>query len=500
MVGLLAGIFVAIILFSGTLLIEGFELKTSQYIFIITASVIAGMIFKPTADFLERKFNSIFASQGYNPQVVLNKVSATVSSTIDVDDLLVGISEAITQTMGVRRVDSVALSKGEVIYRSTDVNSYPSDEEFGVLGDENVNIDETSDQNKIAILRKYGINIYIVLKSQSEKLGYLMIGPKNNGLSYDATDINTFSNIASQLSVTLKNIAYYFEVKSFNKTLQQRVDDATEKLRDANEKLKEADESKDDFISMASHQLSSPISSIEGYLSMANNGYLGEMSPKLAEALKAAGGRTKVMKGIISDLLNVSHMTAGKFSLDLSPNDLVPLIEEEIKQSEPLAKQQQTEISFHKPPQHIDDIMCDGPKVGQVISNFITNALNYTPKGHVDVYLDRKPTGIEVRVVDDGIGVPADQQAKLFQKFFRADNAKKERPSGNGIGLYVAKKVIEEHGGKIIFQSTQGHGSTFGFTLPLHPVNNVPPDQHEVAKEPAQAPSSPPETVHKDVV
>ena len=137
-----------------------------------------------------------------------------------------------------------------------------------------------------------------------------MIGPKNNGLSYDATDINTFSNIASQLSVTLKNIAYYFEVKSFNKTLQQRVDDATEKLRDANEKLKEADESKDDFISMASHQLSSPISSIEGYLSMANNGYLGEMSPKLAEALKAAGGRTKVMKGIISDLLNVSHMTA----------------------------------------------------------------------------------------------------------------------------------------------------------------------------------------------
>jgi signal transduction histidine kinase len=77
---------------------------------------------------------------------------------------------------------------------------------------------------------------------------------------------------------------------------------------------------------------------------------------------------------------------------------------------------------------------------------------------------------VQVLVRDDGIGVPESQKPRLFQKFFRAENAKKERPSGNGIGLYVAKKVIEEHGGKIIFQSTQGHGSTFGFFLPFKPA------------------------------
>jgi len=343
-VGLTAGLFVGGILLSGYFLIPGFVLKTNQYIFILVASVIAGMIFKPTTDFLENKFNKLFARDNYDPQLVLNKVSGLISSTIEVDDLFVGISSIINQYMGVRRVDAVALSGDKIIYRSTDVNSYPTDEEFALLGNENINIDETVDQQKITVLRKYNISFYIVIKAQQEKLGYLLIGPKNNGLSYNGVDIKTFLTIGDQLGIALKNISYYFEVQSFNKTLQEKIESATEELRRANEKLKEADESKDDFISMASHQLTQPISSIEGYLSMANGGYLGELNPKLSDALKAAAGRTKVMKGIIDDLLNVSHMTSGKFSLSLEPNDIAAIIQDEIKQAGQQAKQQGTEI------------------------------------------------------------------------------------------------------------------------------------------------------------
>ena len=153
--------------------------------------------------------------------------------------------------MGVKRVDAVALSGDKIIYRSTDVNSYPTDEEFALLGNENINIDETVDQQKITVLRKYNISFYIVIKAQQEKLGYLLIGPKNNGLSYNGVDIKTFLTIGDQLGIALKNISYYFEVQSFNKTLQEKIESATEELRRANEKLKEADESKDDFISMA---------------------------------------------------------------------------------------------------------------------------------------------------------------------------------------------------------------------------------------------------------
>jgi len=92
------------------------------------------------------------------------------------------------------------------------------------------------------------------------------------------------------------------------------------------------------------------------------------------------------------------------------------------------------------------------------------------------VYLIPKLDSVEFRVVDDGIGVPENQKAKLFEKFFRADNAKKERPSGSGIGLYLAKRVIDEHGGSIIFKSTQGHGSTFGFIIPTKPLSQPAPE------------------------
>lgn len=472
--GVLSGAFIFLLIFSASRLITGFNPNTAVYVFFMSSAAIGGVLIKPAFDFLEKRFSSIFATEKYDPQTVLNKVGALISSTVDISDLFAAVSEVITSNMGVKRVDSVALNNGEVIYRSTDVNSYPTNEEFSLLGNENINIDETVDQQKLVILRKYGVNFYIVLKSQDETLGYLLVGPKNNGLAYDTSDIKTLLNIAGQLSVALKNVAYYFQIQSFNKTLEKKVEESTEKLRQTNERLKEADESKDDFISMASHQLSTPIASIEGYLSMANNGYLGELNPKLADALRAAAGRASVMKGIISDLLNVSHMAAGKFSLDLAPTDLEAIIKDELKQSKQLADQQHTDLTFHDPGVEINEIVCDGPKVRQVVANFVNNALHYTPKGHVDVYISKKADGLEVLVRDDGIGVPADQQAHLFQKFFRAENAKKERPSGNGIGLYVAKKVVEEHGGKIIFQSTQGHGSTFGFFLPFKPIGYAP--------------------------
>jgi signal transduction histidine kinase len=169
-------------------------------------------------------------------------------------------------------------------------------------------------------------------------------------------------------------------------------------------------------------------------------------------------------------------MATGNFKLDLKEMDLQKIVDAEVDFARPLAKTQQVELNYHKPEQGNVEILCDETKLRQVVVNFITNAINYSPKGHVDVYLIPKLDSIEFRVVDDGIGVPENQKAKLFEKFFRADNAKKERPSGSGIGLYLAKRVIDEHGGSIIFKSTQGHGSTFGFIIPTKPSNQPAPE------------------------
>jgi signal transduction histidine kinase len=188
------------------------------------------------------------------------------------------------------------------------------------------------------------------------------------------------------------------------------------------------------------------------------------------------------MKGLITDLLNVSRMASGNFKLEFKEVDLQKIVSAEVEFAKPLAKTQQVELNYHQPTQQHLEVLCDENKLRQVIVNFITNAINYSPKGHVDVYLLPKLDSVEFRVVDDGIGVPEDQKAKLFQKFFRAENAKKERPSGSGIGLFLAKRVVDEHGGNIIFKSTQGHGSTFGFVIPTKPaVKQEPATQAEAA-------------------
>lgn len=475
-VGLTAGLFVAGILASGALLIPGLILSPSEYVFILLSSVIAGMIFKPTTDFLEKKFNKAFAIESYDAQEILNRVGGLVASTVDVDDLCINLKDIVTSGMKISRIDIVVVRQNQTIYNTTDVNSYPTDEEFKALGDEDINIDETTDQDKLAILRKYKVNFYIVLKSHDAKVGYLLIGPKNNGLAYNDKDIKTLITIADEAAVAFNNIGSFVEIQQFNKSLQEKIDAATFQLKQANEKLKIADTNKDDFVSILSHQLTAPLATIEGNLSLATNGYLGEVNPKLAEALKSAADRTRVMKGLITDLLNVSRMATGNFKLDLKEMDLQKIVNAEVDFARPLAKTQQVNLNYHKPEQGNAEILCDETKLRQVVVNFITNAINYSPKGHVDVYLIPKLDSVEFRVVDDGIGVPENQKAKLFEKFFRADNAKKERPSGSGIGLYLAKRVIDEHGGSIIFKSTQGHGSTFGFIIPTKPLSQPAPE------------------------
>ena len=200
---------------------------------------------------------------------------------------------------------------------------------------------------------------------------------------------------------------------------------------------------------------------------MAAQGYYGEMNDKLKSKLNASVERINVMKSLINDLLNISRMSAGKFHLDMNLADLQGLITTEVDQHKDSAIEKKVSMDYHLPSAFIPKFTFDKIKMQQVISNFINNAIDYSPEGKINIYLKYENNLVTFKVVDNGIGVPKDQKEKLFTKFFRADNAKKIRPDGSGIGLYLSKRVIEDHGGKIIFESEPGVGSTFGFTLPI---------------------------------
>jgi signal transduction histidine kinase len=176
---------------------------------------------------------------------------------------------------------------------------------------------------------------------------------------------------------------------------------------------------------------------------------------------------TERMVSLISDMLNVSRISTGKFVIEPVKVNLLDIVKSEVAQLQRIADGHGVKLTARLP-KTFPAVMLDENKIRQVMMNFIDNALYYTSEGGtVEVQLEAKGNALEFRVVDTGIGVSEAEKARLFTKFFRAENARQQRPDGTGLGLFMAKKVITAQGGSLIFESRLGKGSTFGFRFAL---------------------------------
>ena len=173
------------------------------------------------------------------------------------------------------------------------------------------------------------------------------------------------------------------------------------------------------------------------------------------------------MVRLIADFLNVSRLQTGKFTIDKRAIDFKNLVKQEVTNLELIAKTRGMKLRINVTDKDLP-VEADEAKLQQVVMNFIDNAIYYSrPKGTIIINLERIKHSAVLTVVDTGIGVPEEEQPKLFHKFYRAKNARRQRPDGTGVGLFMARRVVEAHGGTIIFSSREGKGSTFGFRIPL---------------------------------
>ncbi len=297
--------------------------------------------------------------------------------------------------------------------------------------------------------------IYITkLMARKHLVGIIVIGFNSQVHELHRSDANLFERLSEAVGVALDNRLLFEENQLVLKKLQK-----------TNEKLRELDEAKDDFISMASHQLRTPLTSVKGYMSMVLEGDAGKVSKTQSKLLEQAFTSSQRMVYLIADLLNVSRLKTGKFVIEATPTNLAEVVKGEVAQLVETAKGRGLEMVYHQP-KAFPSLMLDENKIRQVIMNFIDNAIYYTPSGgHITISVNNTPSTVEFTVNDDGLGVPREEQHHLFTKFYRADNAKKARPDGTGLGLFMAKKVIVAQGGAIIFKSQEGKGSTFGFSF-----------------------------------
>lgn len=236
-----------------------------------------------------------------------------------------------------------------------------------------------------------------------------------------------------------------------------------EALQVANEKLKSLDKLKTEFLSLAAHQLRSPLTAIRGYTSMLLEGSFGVVDAKQKEAINRVFESSTHLSKVVEDLLNVSKIEAGGMKYEMAPFDLEKAAHDLATDLSVTAKNKGLALTFatdSKPPYTING---DMEKIRQVVLNIIDNAIKYTEKGSITVALSKDPVAksIKLSVTDTGMGISPEEKEKLFQKFSRGAGGK-TNTGGSGLGLYLAKQIAEAHGGHISIDSPGvGKGSTF---------------------------------------
>ncbi len=231
---------------------------------------------------------------------------------------------------------------------------------------------------------------------------------------------------------------------------------------------KKIEEMKTEFVSLAAHQLRTPLSAIKWTIKMMMDGDLGPLTEKQKNFLNRTYCSNERMINLINDLLSVARIEEGRYMFKVLSFDLEEMVVSSLNSLEERFLTKDIKLVFNKPQTKLPQTIGDKEKIGLAIQNLIENALRYTPSGgEVTVSLKNATMGIELCIKDTGIGIPSNQLHRVFSKFFRADNVTKVDTEGTGLGLYLTKNIIEAHKGRIWFETKEGEGSTFCFNLPV---------------------------------
>ncbi len=249
--------------------------------------------------------------------------------------------------------------------------------------------------------------------------------------------------------------------------LNSKIIGAVEVFRDIT-KEKQIDTAKTEFVSLASHQLRTPLTAISWYSEMILHGDVGKVTPSQKKYLEEIYKGNQRMIGLVNTLLDVSRIEVGTFKIEPEPTNILALAQNVIDEQKPdIIKKRLTIIKkFSK---DVPTLSTDPKLLRIVFQNLLSNSVDYTPeKGRIEfsISLDNKKN-ILIKVSDTGYGIPKDQQAQIFTKLFRADNVRDKDTTGTGLGLYIVKSIIENAGGKIWFESVENKGTQFFVTMPL---------------------------------
>jgi PAS domain S-box-containing protein len=256
------------------------------------------------------------------------------------------------------------------------------------------------------------------------------------------------------------------------KQIEDELQRANAELRRQQQELMILNQAKDEFISLASHQLRTPATGVKQYLGLILQGFMGEIPKELLPILQKAYESNERQIELVNDLLRVAQVDAGKLILNKVPCNITSIVKDAVAEQRASFKKRSQIVEINTPDNPINANV-DSGRLRMVLDNLIDNASKYTPKnGKISIYVNCNEGELRICVADNGVGVKEEDLPRLFHKFSRVGNELSEEVGGSGLGLYWAHKVVEKHGGKIQVESKHKHGTKFTVIVPSGSEND----------------------------
>ncbi len=327
------------------------------------------------------------------------------------------------------------------------------------------------------------ISEFALLDSDAKRERMILTNPRSSAdlpvevvsgkVRNDRREAIAIVSVLHDLTKQVENERLYEALKQLNADLENRIREATADLAEQNARLQwqsqeveRANKLKSEFLASMSHELRTPINALIGYTALLLDGVLGEITPKQRDALSRGRAAAEHLLALINDILDLAKIEAGKMPLHVTEVKIREVVLEVGQQIEPMVRKKQlqfnTEVSRDAPA-----LLTDRTKVKQVLLNLLSNAVKFTTKGGVTLRASPVPTGVQIDVIDTGIGIRPDDLQAIWEDFRQVDQSRTREFGGTGLGLSITRKLLDRLGGTVTVKSTYGEGSTFSVTLPL---------------------------------
>ena len=453
--------------------------------------------------YLEQQSTTVTLRRKVNDLTTLHRAGLLFSSTFDREELLTNVLDTIVRDLHYDRAMITQFDRARQVSHEFRVRGMPQEvadflrtQEVSITDPNSVegtvflrgepvltnNIHEIWDRlhpfdQKLITMANVKSFITVPLKTHDAVIGSLSVDRTHNqALTQD--DLDMLMTLASQVAIALDNAQAYREIEALNAGLEARVRERTAELEAANAQLKQMDRLKSKFLAHVSHELRTPLTSIVGFADNMLEGLVGSLNMKQEQYLTRIKANGTRLARMITDLLDLSRVEAGKLVLSFDHVPLQSVVSDVIEQLLPLAISKHLQIELQSPDPALL-VWADPDRLSQILTNLLDNAIKYTSDGghiSVDLSVDDHEMA-RITVGDTGQGIPPDALPKLFDPFFRVHHQERSQTKGLGLGLAIVKDLVDLHGGTITVHSTLDQGTEFSFTLPMHSRTPAPAAQ-----------------------